>query len=796
MLDAQYVIAPSLEMCFRDKVTGLPLRDGWVYAFKDQERTIPKDFYKLSGTPGNYSYTVLPNPCQLTGIGTFSDGNGNDIIPYWFPYASHEPDAEVELYYIVVTNSDMDPQTPEFVREAWPNFISTGGTEGEIVKNFVANGQFSLHNAIGSTIAPSATNPVGNISLPITQIAPGGWTFERPIGTSSVDNISFPPFGSYVDIPTASPKYACEVVCSTTNPSDNIKDLAVQWPDVNKFSTPVSVGQQYTFAFSAELQTGTSLQVSLHLIKNFGLDGDGPTDRPLTTFTITNQFSVNYFAFSFGNNIGKTIGSKDDYVQLAIRFPSNQTFDCIVTDVMLVENNIVVTQFPETTDAEFNALSLAGYVPPQLNNSTIGLPVIRTLKGLAFDDTQVGNIVCTTRPAPGFGELPTTALSYITSTYSNDGIPYSRLKDVLFDTDYLVPVTGTGAGFITAILTLNQQIILTQNNVGTTAVAVDGIVSTGFAFSRTCSTTYAGAKGGSSTSDSGNNSVTIINDYPGIVNDIATFGGLTADIIDFRIGTGTIPQIANIKLNAIPAGSYFTLDTKSNVGGDIPSFIWYSINGSPATPPTVPGRTAINVDIISGFDTNVNWAQKTANAVSALSTTSIRCIAASAMTPGAFFTIVTAQGFFAFWYEIDGTGTAPILANTTILKITLVGSDTSIIVAQKTIRVINSYQFATPDFRGKVIMAKDGGRGIDAYSIYRYSNVPGYGGDLVATYEWDDFGNHTHPNIIGTKGLTAAGGASAFSATGTGNQVLNAVGYTGGAQTMMKNISMNFYIKY
>src|SRR4051812_43780889 len=105
-LDSRFIIASDLQSLFRDKDTGLPLRNGVVYFWKDAARSTPKDVYKLSGSPPNYSYTNIGSEIDLTSAGTMSDNENpaNDIILYYFPYEGtpDDSDSTIELYYVSV----------------------------------------------------------------------------------------------------------------------------------------------------------------------------------------------------------------------------------------------------------------------------------------------------------------------------------------------------------------------------------------------------------------------------------------------------------------------------------------------------------------------------------------------------------------------------------------------------------------------------------------------------------------------------------------------------------------------
>src|SRR5580693_7123038 len=98
-LNRQYVTAPSLQEYFVDKDSGLPLSGGFVYFYVDTARSVLKPVFEQTGSPPNYTYSVLPNPVTLSAVGTFQDASGNDIIPYYYPYDSF---GDVQLYFIEV----------------------------------------------------------------------------------------------------------------------------------------------------------------------------------------------------------------------------------------------------------------------------------------------------------------------------------------------------------------------------------------------------------------------------------------------------------------------------------------------------------------------------------------------------------------------------------------------------------------------------------------------------------------------------------------------------------------------
>ena len=181
-LDPRYITAIDLSPYLVDKDSGAPLASGVVSFYQDATRAVPKLVYELSGAPPNYTYTALPNPIILSNTGTFQDAAGNNIAVYYFPYDSQLPDANVQLYYITVTNS---MGTEQFTREAWPNIV-TNESESLTQAN-ISNGLINPQFANVSFSPPTPliiTSPVtGTVSTVIGQ----GWTLNlTTLGAGSV----------------------------------------------------------------------------------------------------------------------------------------------------------------------------------------------------------------------------------------------------------------------------------------------------------------------------------------------------------------------------------------------------------------------------------------------------------------------------------------------------------------------------------------------------------------------------------------------------------------------------------
>jgi hypothetical protein len=173
-LDPRFVQIPPLQDYFVDKDTGFPLSAGIVTFYKDNDHTVLKPVYQLSAGPNNtYIYNELPDPLQLSSVGTFIDENGSDIVPYFFPYdgtpVQGGSNGVIDLYYITVYSS---AGVFQFSRDSWPN-IAPGSLIGDniaITDNQLSNPQFSevtfnpLTPAPGYTFAVSGTGTVHNIA--------------------------------------------------------------------------------------------------------------------------------------------------------------------------------------------------------------------------------------------------------------------------------------------------------------------------------------------------------------------------------------------------------------------------------------------------------------------------------------------------------------------------------------------------------------------------------------------------------------------------------------------------------
>lgn len=725
-LDSQYMIAPSLQEYFVDKDTGLPLAAGIVTFYSDLSRTDKKSIYMLSGTAPNYTYVELPNPVTLSAVGTFADDNGNDIIPYYYPY---DADGNVELYYVTVESAG---EVPQFTREAWPNLVNESSSTSLTLTNFIPNGQFLAHNN---------TPDDGEIVSEITNIAQGGWTFERPDDSTATDTVTFERFGSYVGNPTASPRFAVNIECSSADSGDAYKDLRIKFRDVNKFS---SEENQYTFSFTA-ISNGSDFDVDIDVIKNYGTGGS-PSDTEtinISEQTIGQSYEIFNIPFVFGSNSGKSIGTNDDdFVQIAISFP-NSLFNGTFTDFVLTAGNINITTFPTETDAEMLAGGVAGWMPiPDPDGMDIACPLVLTREGLRFDRSNIGKICSNFYLSDEIGELNCYGQMYEYAAYSDDGIPYSRLGDKLWRSDLSVYCTGTGDNYFTAypFLTSSTLFRISTNSTGApVANAVD--VSTGFTITKITTGANYGVK-----------ALTRATETCFVIADvIGAFATATAGNSGFTVSTGrsdtSLKQLYYITAIAASglAGKYFTF--VNGTDHVTAYYMWFRVDGAGADP--APGGTGIRVDLLSGWNAG-DVQQVIREAMNGSQITTISTVAGSLINSGSYFNIDSVDHgedypiAFYVWYTVNGIGNDPEPANRTGIQVDILSSDTAAQVLSKTRIAVNRKYYQTPDLRGMFIRGYDPDSEFDADSNLRYTNVSNLYGNNIGTYEIDSILQHSH----------------------------------------------------
>ena len=750
-INPKYIPLNYLQQYFVDKDTGFPLSGGIVTFYKDNQRTVLKPVYELRNNSGEYEYVELTNPLILSSVGTFADIDSNDITVYAYPY---DENGDIDLYYITVESFD---SVAQFTREGVPNVAAEIQPEEKELLNYVSNGQFLIHNDISATDSTA----LGQINQGITNIAPGGWTFERPPASTALDYVIFEQEAPYTTNPTGNPRYLCRIKCTSPNLGDSYKNLCIKFDDVNKFA---SATQEFTFSFTAQANlVGTS--VSVKLIKNYGTGGSPEDVITIDTIPITTSSAIYNESFIVGENTGKIIGDQnDDFLKIVISLPPTISFDITFTDIIFTLGNVNINSFPIEPNSEFIYKSIAGGMPvPAYDGSDLYCNLRLTKTGLEFDHSDIGSLLFRPDMTVPVGYLAADGSNYSTNAYSSDGIPYKRLQQIYWLDSLGVPKYGTGANYLTGLLhaTADEFNIINNSKGSVTAIA-DGTVSTGFTFS----TIHTGHNGFYVKAYViSNNTFMVEDDYPWThtVTDAIDPGSPEiansgfAFILMQRGSSPTIPfddragNVNGMKYrrafvvnpgSGITAGHYIRIYSATGTAA-VNYYIWFRINGA-GTDPAVPGTNgSTRVDLLS-TDTTKEVCEKIQQAIMGWNVSRIQTIPAASITTGSYFTVHSTIKNIYVWYRIDGIGTDPAVAFYESVRVDLLSTDDARTVAQKTQKAINSKYFAVLDARGLFFRGYDDTGIIDTDASTRWSLVPGLVGNQIGTMQLDALKEHIH----------------------------------------------------
>lgn len=803
-LDPLVVLCPPLQEYFVDKDSGAPLSGGVVTFYEDNDPTVLKPIYQLNGN-GHYSdasYIQLNNPLILSSVGTFMDNNGNDIIPYLFPYQGVPGGTNeiIDLYYITVYSAGGILQ---FTRSGWPNTATSGSSSNNELINYIPNPQFLLHN--NNPITTNVTTAVPS-DADVTYIAQGGWTFKVPHGTSSVNSINFVTNANYFTNPdiTGDPRYLVNIECTVPSNTDTFKDLCIAFPDVNKFASD-SVENDYTFSFQGESLSGSSLPVQIRLLKYFGSGGSPSTstDVPFGTGNLTIDITSKIYNIQglFVSNAGFTLGTNnDDYLQIAIRLP-NLFSNIQLTDFILTNGAITITGFPVTTNSQMLDSSTAGWLPtPNPDGFDLYLPAVLTPTGLTFSNADVGKIYAAMYETLPIGELDCNGTQYLGSGYSSDGIPYARLQSKWFNSTVNTNYFGNGINYASANYTnvssgsTTFRLNITSPGAGT--IIDGGSVPTGFTFATIADGYTSGCVG----YISGN--VTAIDNVIGAQTPpTAATSGFT--IIDVR-NTANSYHVFSIGVMAPTslAGTYFTFSTSS---GNF--YMWFTVDGAGSDP--APGGTGVKVNLLSTYIIN-EVARCVQDAISGFQTSLISPLIGSSVVAGSYFSITTpSSSVYYVWYQVNGVGTDPnsMVAAANKILVNVLSTDTIATVVTKTLTAINMKYYAVPDLRGQFLRGWDAGAGVDPDAGNRLTLNNIFETNQLGSYQLDQYFSHLHslaPNALlsATQTSGGSGAVAVLVSQPTGspvqdaNLVLGTTVLSGGNETRPQNTYVRWVVKY
>lgn len=379
---ALLIAAPMLQDYFVDNATGAAMSAGIITCYQDNSRTTLKNWYYQSGTPGNYTYITLPNPLTLSAVGTIDDVNGNDTIPFFYPY-DEDDQTVLQPYYITVVDSNGQAQ---FVRQNFP-FIShsSSGNQVPIFNNILSNNVF-YHN-IGSMNVTNVTNMIIAPSQHDGFLANNGTDFRFVKNTTgATDNITFTAFGLGNDpfLPEVTPEYYLNFDCSASQAGETLK--AIQVPISLHIKTLESISASFTiWAQNVGGNVNNTLNISIQQFLGTGAISPSITTS-IGTITLNDAWTKYIINFIFPSAQGLTVSNAgDDALYLLIGFPLSTTCNINFTKPSIFLSDTIPTNEFETYDqidtiinsprtgdvrTSINSFYPFGWVP--MNNYTIG----------------------------------------------------------------------------------------------------------------------------------------------------------------------------------------------------------------------------------------------------------------------------------------------------------------------------------------------------------------------------------------------------------------------------------------
>lgn len=410
----------TLEDVLMDKTTGTVMGGGIVTFYEDTNRTILKNVYMLTGSPGSYTYVAAANPMTLNADGSFSDGSGNNIKLYYYPYDETQTTPVPQAYYVTVVNSD---GVPQFTRQNFP-FLPSGSTPATSVptlQNYIINNRF--WNNLGGTInVPLSAVPSANGSISIngttwfyTRLAPSQhdghsmpdimYIANTNDGTQTV-NFNLFPQGNGAQTLTGdiTPEYYLDYSCTVAGTATA---KYIQIP-ISLHLLTLANAQNCTMTVQANNVTGTN-NITLGVFPFAGTGVTSPAPSVINTFSSIGNAWQKYptLPFTMPNSIAEAslgVGG-DDAFYLQIGLPTGQCRLQIALPSFFLSSTVPTNDFatydqvdaiansPRTGDWRQSLNSFIPYGWVSVNGGSIGSAASLATNRAARDTWQLYNLL-------------------------------------------------------------------------------------------------------------------------------------------------------------------------------------------------------------------------------------------------------------------------------------------------------------------------------------------------------------------------------------------------------------------
>lgn len=416
------VSAAMLQDYLVDKDTGLPLVAGTIELYKDNQRSVHKNWYMQQGTNPPYSYVALPNPMTLSAVGTMEDVSGNDVIPFYYPYDESATSPTVQTYYIVVKDADGEVQ---FTRSNFPFTPDISGSSTVATdENIITNSGFWRNIApdieVDTTNTGSiltSTIDINGIPMHYGAIAPSqhdGFTmpdicYFRSNISDGAETISFKTFtNSFADNVFQGkdplPQYYLDIHCS------NVTTESVKYIQIPLNSSLYALSGLTDDVFTLEAYnviSGTTAIITVGIFQYWGSGTSSPsvsqTSIPLTSSW--NKYQTNLPIPSAQTVAESKSGDGGLYLQIGLpsgefniglALPSFYLSETAPTNSFQTNDQVnAIISSPRTGDVRtsLNSFSPYGWVPA--NDGTIGNTDSAATTRHNVDTWQLYNLIYT-----------------------------------------------------------------------------------------------------------------------------------------------------------------------------------------------------------------------------------------------------------------------------------------------------------------------------------------------------------------------------------------------------------------
>jgi len=352
-----YYACFPLQEYFVNKDTGFPLAGGYVEFFSDPAFTAPKDVFQQSLVGGTtYDYVNLGSTLVLSSVGTFMDNNGDDIIPFLYPY---DANGQVQLYFIRVWSGDPSVQGSvlQFTRQGWPPNFSQGTSPTDVFEssqNVFSNPEFAIVNFTPNPATGKYTIAVSGAGS--FEVAPGWSLSYAGTGNLSVKQIEI--VTEYV----STPSYALQVESDAGVVSIKLTQRLYRSPRT-------FYGSFLSASVLAACLNTSAVAVTIDYIPNSGtsyqiVSGVTTDNNEFELISGVNDASV------YIDNIANTNPPSTGYIDLVINVPSGRIMQFTSLLAVTVQNaSSLVTNVQSSNAQQTNGLFW--YYKPELEYKPI-----------------------------------------------------------------------------------------------------------------------------------------------------------------------------------------------------------------------------------------------------------------------------------------------------------------------------------------------------------------------------------------------------------------------------------------